>query len=176
MKKKISNEEYLSAVNNKDNSNIIKSVLKRYSDILDYDTLTECSLHGLWRALQFHNGEKYTTKFTSSLWKFIKWECQQKMLDNKKSKKKYDKSRNVYDDDNLMYFDRISIDKENQEDIFYEINKHINEENIKILKMRFIDKLSLKDIGIKLKYSTQTIKNRIEKSISILREKMVYIQ
>jgi len=170
MKKQISNEEYLEAINNKDNSNIIKSVLKKYSGILDGDTLKECGIHGLWRALQFHNGEKYTTKFTSSLWKFIKWECQQKIIDIRKDRKKHKKVK--ISDCDVVYNEE---NKDEYEYIFNEINKHINEENIKILKMRYLEGLSLKDIGIKLKYSTQTIKNRIEKSINILREKMVYI-
>lgn len=73
MEKVISNEEFKEAYKNEDNIKIINSVLNRYREYLDKDSLKSCGMVGLFRCLRKHtNGRQ---KLTSSLYRFVRWEC-----------------------------------------------------------------------------------------------------
>lgn len=50
--------------------------------ILDEDTLQQCSDRAIWRCLQSHDSSIQT--FKSSLYKFVRWECQQAMSEKTK--------------------------------------------------------------------------------------------
>lgn len=174
-KKSVSNECYQEAYNNKDNQNIIKSVYKRYSKDLDYETLKSCGLHALWRALQFHNGASYTTAFTSSLWKFTNWECSKKIKEIrlKNNSKRKIKLKTVEDYD-ILDSKYISYNKPLKLNNFEFIKKYLDEEQFEILSMKYLYNNTNKEIAEKLNCCPKVLKKKLYRALSILKTEMVY--
>jgi RNA polymerase sigma factor (sigma-70 family) len=78
--KDISNETFNQAYFNQDNVALIKSVTNRYSKSLNRDVLYSCGLQGLWKCLRSHEyNHSSGQKFTTSLWRFVNWECQREL-------------------------------------------------------------------------------------------------
>ena len=72
--KKISDKEFEEAYKNTDNRNMIRMVCASFSNTLSSDILESCGMLALWKCLRSHD-EKYGQKFTSSLYRFVRWEC-----------------------------------------------------------------------------------------------------
>ena len=79
----ISNEEYEEALNNKDNNNILESVISKYRGSIDSDDLSHCKHVALWKALKSYDPKK-KTKFTSYLYTIANNYCKN-MCKKKKS-------------------------------------------------------------------------------------------
>lgn len=78
----ITDEEYEKAYKDENNRNIIKAASASYIKILDPDTLKNCGAAALWRAMAYYRPDK-NQKFTSSLWKFVRWECNKELRKTK---------------------------------------------------------------------------------------------
>jgi len=85
LKKPVTNEDFNKAYTNKDNRNIIYSVLSRYAKVIDKEVLESCAQMGLWRCLGQHD-DSYGQKFTTSLWRFVDWECKKELRKVKREK------------------------------------------------------------------------------------------
>ena len=72
--KKISDREFEEAYKNPDNRNMIRMVCSSFSNTLSPDILESCGMLALWKCLRSHD-EKYGQNFTSSLYRFVRWEC-----------------------------------------------------------------------------------------------------
>lgn len=158
-KKTVSNEEYNIAYNNKDNQRIIKAVLFTYRGKLDEDTLKTCGLNALWRCLQNHN-ESFSTKFTSSLWRFVNWECKKELRTLATSKYKP-----------LELFD-VANEEEEMYSVFDDLHDVLDQEYCQIIKLRFLEKMTLREIGNKFGYTKEAARQKLEKAIGQIR--MVY--
>lgn len=159
-RKEISNKDYNEAFNNQDNKNIIGTVLSKYRGRLDEDTLKMCGLNALWRCLQFHD-IKYTTKFTSSLWRFTNWECKKELQTLARSKYR---PTDLFD---------VPEDDEGSLEIFNDIKSILNEELSKIVKLRFVDGFTLQEIGRHFGYSKEAARQKLRLALSQI-ETMVY--
>lgn len=78
----VTNEEMEVALKNTDNTNIIRSVLFKYKDLINEDDLETCGLSGLWRALGYFRPE-YGKKFTTNLYQFVHFECRRELRKQK---------------------------------------------------------------------------------------------
>lgn len=98
----VTNEEFHAAYNGiigdeqsekaaSDNRNIIFSVLKHYSQKLTPDELKSCGQIGLWKCLQYHDDSR-GQKFTTSLFRFTRWECRQAIREKFGRRKERDDS------------------------------------------------------------------------------------
>lgn len=70
----MTNEEFAAAYCLEDNRRVIAKALKAYERSLSEDDLLECGMVALWRTLQKHRPE-LGQKFTTSLYRFVNWEC-----------------------------------------------------------------------------------------------------
>jgi DNA-directed RNA polymerase specialized sigma subunit len=161
-KKAITELEFNEAYKNRDNQSIINSVLKKYSNTLDYDTLKSCGLHALWRCLESHSDE-FKTKFTSSLYKFTKWECDREIL-------KYNKRKDTT-------FELFDVAVEGEEiSIFEDIEEILSPEHASIVKMRFIEDHTLEEIGNHFGYTKEAARQKLKNALEILREVYKHIR
>lgn len=158
-KKFVNNQIYNDAYENKDNQKIIGCVLSKYRGQLDEDTLKTCGLNALWRCLQNHE-VSFATKFTSSLWRFVHWECKKELQTLARTKFK---PTELFD---------IAIDKP-IESIFDDIDHILDQEQSKIVKLRFLHRMTLKEIGKEFGYSKEAARQKLEKAIDRIRN-MVY--
>jgi DNA-directed RNA polymerase specialized sigma subunit len=158
LKKNINNNDYNIAYDNLSNKRIIKYVLYQYRKILDYDTLKSCGLHALWRCLQYHD-DKYKRKFTSSLYQFVKWECEREI------KSKYKSSKNTINID----CDIIADEKSN---LFTYISNILDKESFNLIKLRFIDGMTLDEIGKECGFTKESARQKINRILLHLRKRV----
>ncbi len=158
-KKVISEIEFNQAYKNSDNQNIIYSVLKKYSNILDADTLKTCGLNALVRCLESHSDE-YKTKFTSSLYKFTMWECDRERVKLEKHQSRM-KSVELFD---------IIDDTGREASIFDDIEDVLPQEQVSIVKMRFEESCTLEEIGKRFGYTKESARQKLATALNTLRE------
>lgn len=163
-KKEVTNQQFEDAYKNEDNTKVIKKVLSFYKDILSEETLKDCGLNGLWRCLQFHEPNK-GNKLTTSLWRFVAWACEteKKKLRTIKSKKR-SKSIELFDIE-----DKSTISM----DIFSDIDSMLDNESSSIIRLRFVEKMTLKEIGAKFGYTKEAARQKLNHALSEVK-RLVY--
>jgi len=158
-KKLVNNQIYNNAYENLDNQRIISSVLSKYRGRLDEETLKGCGLNALWRCLENHN-EALGTKFTSSLWRFVHWECRKELQTLARSK---------YKPTELV---EIAVDEE-CENVFDDLDNILDPEYSKIVKLRFIHGMTLKEIGKEFGYTKEAARQKLKYALNRIKD-MVY--
>ena len=147
---------YNEAYKNKDNQKIIQSVLSKYRRQLDKDTLKSCGLNALWRCLQSHS-DNFKTKFTSSLWRFVNWECKKELQTLARTKYK---STELYD---------IPIE-ETSFTIFDELHGLLPPEYCKIVKLRFEHGMTLREIGKVFGYTKESARLKLQHALKQIKQ------
>jgi len=161
VKKEITDLDFSNAVKNQDNINIIKKATLSYRKIIDVDELKSCGLEALWKSLQCHN-EKYKQKFTTTLYRFVDWECKRRL--RRKNALKNNPSHFIYSD-----FSNFLIKKN---DLSCYINEKISllDKNFSILlRQRFFDGFSVKEIGAMNNCTPSIIRYKLLKAIEKLK-------
>ena len=161
IKKEITDLDFSNAVKNKDNINIIKKATVSYYKIIDEDELNSCGLEALWKSLQCHN-EKYNQKFTTTLYRFVDWECKRRLRRKKSLKNNFS---------NIISNDLSSIFIKKNELSCY-INEKIDllDKDFSILlRQRFFDGCSVREIGVINNCTPSIIRYKISKAIKKLK-------
>lgn len=158
-RKFVDNSIYTNAYENKDNQQIIKSVLSKYRGRLTEETLKSCGLNALWRCLQQHD-EKYTTKFTSSLWRFVHWECKKELKTLARSKFRPQELTDIAEE--------VPLDN-----LFDDISSILDQEQAKIVKLRFLEGMTLKEIGNTFGVTKEAVRLKLKKALNQIK-KLVY--
>lgn len=156
----VSDEEFQVAYENTDNRNIIRSVCGKYSKQLSRDELRSCGMIGLWNALQKHD-PKYKRKFTTSLWKWVTWECLREVGRSKRFAPKH------FEDVEACFYEDERV--ENRAFVVGCLSK-IPKFNRKIIKQRFLLGMTFEDIGQANGLSKETARQRYLESIDKLKE------
>ena len=145
MDKIISDEEYETALKNKDNQLIMHSVSQRFLGVLDIDEIHRCKLTALWMALQDWNPTG-GRKFTSFLYQRTYWECLKSV--NKQKKQQL-----------LPLFDTAVLPKPS----FYEIiSDNMPVELVDMLEKRYVYNMSLREIGALHNCCYETVRKKIK--------------
>lgn len=155
LKKTISNEEYERAYNNKDNRKIINKVTSRYVKQLDSHDRQSCGLIALWRCLENHQ-DIYKQKFTSSLWRFVHWECRREL--RKKNRKKQLQYVLVPE---LDYVAQKNTDETNVQECIMSLG----EQHREMLKDYFYENKTMQEIADSRGFSKETARQKINKAI-----------
>lgn len=156
--KVVSNEEFETALNNKDNALLIYSITNKYRG-LDAETKRECGLTALWRALQKFDAS-YGQKFTSSLYRFVHWECR-RFLARGKNKRTF-----------------VSVKPLEQEDVSELETKEFVERYVKLLpaynreiiQLYYLEEKPLREIGKAYKLNNKELKVKLDESVAMLRK------
>ena len=150
---------YNDAYYNIDNQKIIKAVLSTYRGRLDEDTLIDCGLNALWRCLQSHKTE-FTTKFTTSLWRFVNWECKKELQNLARARHK---PSELVD---------ISIDS-SEYTVFDDIDTCLDDVHSQIVKLRFLEGMTLKEIGNHFGFTKEAARQKLKFALKQIKE-LVY--
>lgn len=151
---KINSQEFTEAYRDKNNLNIIKYVTKKFGSQLDYDTLIDCGMIGLWNCMFYHDETK--SKFTTNLYRFVMWECRRALKKLEKEKKRSQQFQKI--NFNSVGFCEINVDE-------YLENLQHEEKEIVIQHAIYAKPFTIiaKDLGIKLSKVKKIYKSVIEK-------------
>ena len=159
-KRHITDEEFQEALDNIDNQKIIHAACTNYMASLSSDELKQCGLDALWRALQSHN-PSFKRKFTTSLFKFVKWEC------NNAARAKYGDRIQA----GPLRGDIPADDSAVQNAILVEeLLEYLDEMPRQILRDRYISNHTLQEIADMYGYTAPGIQYIINKALKELRE------
>jgi RNA polymerase sigma factor (sigma-70 family) len=154
MSQKISNEEYETAYYNRKNIAIMRKAAYRFKKSIPRDELHTIKLEALWKTLQYFDITKGRS-FTSYLYKRVDYLCRDWIYKKKNSKKK----GGVYKD---FYIENFDID-------FEDILGQLPDDLCNIIKLRYINNLSIKKISIITKFCPATVRTKIDSGIKKLR-------
>lgn len=150
---------YEEAMSNMDNVRIMNSVARRFCNQISSEVLKQCKLLGLWKALKSHDFSQ-KRKFTTSLYKFVLWECQKEIRSKTQLKNKRDKfkifAEQYESNQNIFVFDI---------DIVKKLPKYESE----LLYDRYVLELTYKEMGKLRGVSKQAIERHIKKTLKDIR-------
>ncbi len=134
----------------------IKCVLKKYLSVLSEDMLTACGDIALWRCMKSYD-ESYGQSFSSSLYRFIRWECL-RMIGEQKPRHITGIHPEVESRDNsienkLLLEDCLSI---------------LSSKERRMVEARYLYGMTLREIASREGYSDQGVKNIIDRCISAM--------
>lgn len=163
MRRKVDNEEFRIAYENKDNKKIMRKVINKYrGSLISSDELNSCALVGLWRALGYHDNS-FKQKFTTTLWRFTNWECQRELA--KKTRKK-----NKIIVQPIIDLD-IPMPERSEECIkLQECLKLLPDNQRQIINEYYFDKRTMEEIGSIHSYSKESARQKIMMAICKLKE------
>lgn len=162
-KKQVTNEDIQNALKNPDNKGIIKGVTSKFK-LLSKDDRHLCGLHGLWKALQYHD-DSYNQKFTTSLYTFVQWECLKSM--EQIYKKKFSFHEQSLDD---IVEETPEITGEDIEHLLVRLDG-MDSQQKKIIKQYFFEKNTLAQLGKLNGCSAESARQRLKKAIAQLKER-----
>jgi len=155
LKRKISNQEFETARTTHIKT-FIYNISKVYSS-LSSDTRNAAGDVALWRCLQSHD-PKYGSRFTTSLYRFVQWECKRAM-----------KEQIVTD---VTLFGEVKDDNETLA-IHMLLDDYLcllGERDRRIVEAKFLENYTLDEIARTEGLSKQGIKNIVDRSILIMSE------
>lgn len=127
----------------------IAAATRKYRYVLDTDTIDNCVLHGIWKCINWHQ-PKHSTKFSTSLYSFIRWECSQSCSEKQSSKYSIKEDEAV---DENEFITKIQVqDCLNSLPRTYRI----------ILEQYYFYNMNLREIGKANGYSREIARRRLE--------------
>ena len=155
--KLITNEELEQAIADPANQSMIKRVCSFYSKTLSPEVLKACGEAAVWRCLQSHRDDM-GQKFTSSLYRFIHWECLREVNEYKSPYKELPEEIGSSNHDPI------------QSIILEECLQKLPDEARQIVVARYIENRTLADIGERHNYSKQGVQNILARSLRAMQE------
>ena len=138
------------------NIKIMSSVVKRFSNQIPGEILKQCKMLGLWKALKSHDFSQ-RRKFTTSLYKFVLWECQKEIRSRTRIQNKKNKM-NEY-----VYLNSLEKLSTNDVPTNFDIVELLPENEMSLIYDRFYLGLTYKEIGQKRNISKQVAHRRLKK-------------
>jgi len=137
----------------------IQNTCRAFSGALSPDALTACGDIALWRALQNFD-ESFGQSFTSSLHRFIKWECLRALQDKTKGREVHMNGGDV----------EAMDDSVSQKMILDDYLSILSNRDRRMVEARFLENCTFQEIAHREGYSKQGIKNIVERSVALMAE------
>jgi DNA-directed RNA polymerase specialized sigma subunit len=151
------NLELKKALRNKDVISVAKSAAKKYSGILSQDEIEDCIINGVWYSLERFDNTR-GVKFTTFLHRGVIIQCQKRLKFNRKPL------------DLIPEYTQCPSNFELNVDMKDEVN---NCEDPSILYERFYMNKTLAEIAKARNVTSQTIRNKIKKNVSQIRNRFI---
>lgn len=155
----ITNEDFEAALEDIDNKRIMRAACKKYKPYLDADTLHGCRIIGLWKCLKKQSDGE--AKFTTRLFNYVKWECQKELVRNNKSSA------------TSLEVCGVTVYAKPQENTrlshVFECMDKMSEEEQELIRYRYVEGMTLKEIGRNYNVSKETARQRINRAITKLK-------
>lgn len=166
VKRQVSNQEFETALKNTDNVNIMRSVCRKYGNILSCDDLRSCRLQALWRTLQSHRAE-FGQKFTTSLHRFTHWECLREVARLQRWRERHS---NLWLDDSDEV-DKDAFEEREEKSFVGECLGLLPEQwQEDIIRDYYFDSYTMEEIGQRNGYSKESARQKINKAMASLKE------
>lgn len=170
-KRKIDNITFNKAYKNLDNLKIMSNAIVTSGTIciLTYEELEACKLIALWKSLQTWSEEAFPdVKFTTFLFKHVRWQCYfQAHIATKYSK--HHKHFIDYNEYISQKEEKVSFSIEDKLDI-NEAMKQIPDCVLDIIKQRFYQQMTFKEIGEANGYSHETARTHLDNAIESMKK------
>ena len=184
----ILNDEFTKQWDSEDNQRIMNKVANHYSKNLDFDDIESAKMSTLWHCIQKYD-ESRGSKFTSYLFQQLNF-----AMRNLYKQKKKDYNMVQYNNppsDGAVESDRgvkwsagsvvQSCAEEGQSDYAvdaksqqyrdcYDIVTGLDDEDAQIIRQRFYENLTMKEIGVANGYSRETARRRVKRAIDSCKE------
>lgn len=161
--RKVSDVEFEAAWNNTDNRILIKSETGKYYNVLTVEERNDCGLAALWKALQYYK-KKFGQKFTTSLYRFVHWECKRQIERNRKRKPQtnieFDIEQEKLDDTDLVF-------------IREKFEAMPNCWQKRWLKQHFFEFKTVEQIAKRNRVSRETARQRLKQAVKALRDRVL---
>lgn len=157
---KISDEVYAKAWTDIDNTKIMRRAITPFKHILSPDQVIECMQTALLRCLQNHKEGRQ--KFTTSLYRFTKWECYNEVRALLRQRRLKTVSLDSVSSNAYAYDNRPS-------DIL-EYIELLDENNRRLIESYFLKNMTLQNIGDRNGYTRKTAHCHVHKALDCLRQ------
>jgi len=155
-KKQVTNTEFDAA--RRQHLTLITNVARQYSNILSPDALAAAGDMALWRCLQSYN-PMYGQKVSSSLYRFIHWECLRAIQEHK--------GDNIHQLSGDVEGDEESVSIQMILDDYLSL---LTQRERRIVEAKFLENRTLAEIASQEGYSKQGIKDIVDRSIGVMSE------
>jgi RNA polymerase sigma factor (sigma-70 family) len=169
VRRTVTDEEFQQALANKDVIRITKAATAKFRGIIPKDDLHNCALHALWRCLGYYIPNK-GNKLTTSLWKFIYWECCREL------KKIFrNRSHNITTFSTIETKDKLDIadsdaDKYDRARDLQECIHTLSPANQQLINKYYFERYTMEDIGNQYGCSKETIRKKLQRAVNELRK------
>lgn len=153
----MTNEEYELIKNDINNIKVINKVCSKYKN-LSKEELESCGLKGLLRCIKCH--KEGMQKFTTSLWRFVDWECKRRLREIK----------NFYKH-SFAQLSTINIEFPEKRNNFLaiEIRDCLNQlkpQEKSLLEDYFLKNMTMEEISKRDGLSKETVRQKLKRSMS----------
>jgi RNA polymerase sigma factor (sigma-70 family) len=167
-RKFVTNEQIDAALAVEDNMNIIRKVTAKYASVIHYDDLRTCGLNALWRTLQCHD-PSYNQKFTTSLYRFVEWECQRELRRKRTKVLSLTVPLEQAEPHEVSAHAMPSADVE----LVREVISAMDEQDREIIHFHFLEGHSLRDAARRFGFSKQVARKKKQEALEKLRERLI---
>lgn len=155
-KSQVNDKQYITALKNIDNVKIMQKASSKYRGSLDIDEIKSCQMIGLWKAMEKFD-ENHGIKFTTFLYNVVRNECRKRLRQESAESFGPDYHPKKYTDSSIF---AEAVDLLN-----YPLNR--------IIELRYIDSMTLKEIGKELGMTKNNIRRNIQKALKQIRKEWI---
>lgn len=152
----VSNDEYEEAIKDDSIIKISRSVARKYKSLIDSSELNQIVNIAIWKALSCYNGKKKTS-FISYVYKYVMWECKSHL-------------RLKYKEDKTVEYTEKCV---NYNTDFFDIIEDLCDTEANMIKQRFLQNMTYREIGEVNGFSREVARNKIDKILYKLKFKML---
>ena len=155
----VSNQDFESSLRNRSYQRVLRTVKERFLSSLTKDELEHCGRIALWLALRDHDSAHPSgQKFTTTLFRFMKWECQRLIRRHKREK------RCFYIDG-----DKVPTQKPSRNLDIHANLSLLSEELKDLIIGYYFQKKTLRELALETGYSTEGCRKKLKKAIKNLK-------
>ena len=150
--------------------NIMNKVSFPYKNNIDYDEIDSIKMDILWDCIKKYDPER-GSKFTSYLYQQLSFAFRSRV---KKKRREYSGWGNEFQDDrgSTRGGERLQNLRKTSSDMnFYDIIEGLPSDVSDIIKQRFMENMTMKEIGSANGYSRETARRKLLKAVKICKEK-----
>lgn len=163
--REVSDEELQVALKNPNNRAIIKKVGRYYRSVLSYDESYSCGLIALWKTLAKHDPNR-GQKFTTSLYRFMKWECLRLISRSKANRWKLSQE---ITEDVLRKSNGVSNKSETLEYV-REVMGYLREHDRNLINAYYVEGHTIEEIALSMEVAKESARQQLISAFDRLKE------
>jgi RNA polymerase sigma factor (sigma-70 family) len=164
VRRKVTEEEFKEALQDKDNKKVMNKILSQYSNVIPSEDLEACGMDAVWRCLGYHKKEK-GNKFTTSLWRFVHWECCRQLKRIKRQNRLHTINFSTIETQDTF---EIPVIRDKEIESVREAVNSLNHHHKEYIQQFYFERRTLKEIATMQGCSKETVRTRIKQAIKEL--------